>query len=79
MAPVMFKYNCACRKQSNWLLVIKADDTTHKPQTCAEKYSQYAKGIQVPRIAPTNCTKVQHVYNSRGQLMGKNFCVSKNT
>ena len=31
------------------------------------------------RVAPNNCTKVQRVYNSRGQLIGKNFCMLKFT
>ncbi len=45
------------------------------PQTCAKKYSQYVRHSQ---IVP-NCTKIQRVYNSRGQLIGKNMCIMKLT
>jgi hypothetical protein len=60
-------------------LTVKSLDSTNLPQTCAQKYSQYAKGGSGARVAPNNCTKVQRVYNSRGQLIGKNFCILKFT
>lgn len=79
MAPKMFHYNRSYMTPEQYSLTVKSLDSTNLPQTCAQKYSQYAKGSSAPRVAPNNCTKVQRVYNSRGQLISKNFCILKYT
>ena len=85
MAPKMFHYNRSYMTPEQYSLTVKSLGSTTLPQTCAQKYSQYAKGGSGAgagagsRVAPNNCTKVQHVYNSRGQLIGKNFCILKFT
>jgi hypothetical protein len=75
MAPIMFKYNRSYMTTNQWSLSVKTFQATQNPLTCAAKYSQYANSIQGARIAPNNCTQEQRVYNSKGQLIGKNFCV----
>ncbi len=75
MPPKMFHYNRAYMTPEQYSLTVKSLNSTSLPQTCCQKYSQYAKGSSGSRIAPNNCTNVQRVYNSRGQLIGKNFCV----
>ena len=89
MAPKMFHYNRAYMTPEQHSLTVKSLNSTSLPQTCAQKYSQYVNGggfsgssssvASNSRIAPENCTKVQRVYNSRGQLIGKNFCMLKFT
>ena len=46
------------------------------PQTCAKKYSQMVRQTRIIDSL-SNCTKIQRVYNSRGQLIGKNMCIMK--
>jgi hypothetical protein len=83
MPPKMFHYNRAYMTPEQYSLTVKSLNSTSLQQTCSQKYSQYAKGSSGSganaRIVPNNCIKEQRVYNSRGQLIGKNFCILKFT
>jgi hypothetical protein len=77
MAPIMFKNNRSYMTAESLSLSIKSTSPNQVQQTCATKYSQY---VSVgARIAPINCTNEKRMYNSRGQLIGKYFCVLKFT
>ena len=70
MSPKMFNHGRAYQTPEQTSLSIKTINTNSYRLTCAEKYSQNT------RITPTsNCVKEQKVYNSRGQLIGRNYCV----
>lgn len=77
MAPKMFHYNRSYMTPEQHSLTVKSLNSTNLPQTCAQKYSKIANSGSGSgsRVVPNNCTKVQRVYNSRGQLIGKNFCI----
>ena len=75
MAPKMFHYNRSYMTPEQYSLTVKSLNSTNLPQTYAQKYSKFANSGSGSRVAPNNCTKVQRVYNSRGQLIGKNFCI----
>ena len=66
----MFNHNRAYLTHEQMSSTIKNNIV---PLTCATRYSQYVRNA---RIMP-NCTKIQRVYNARGQLIGKNMCIMK--
>ena len=82
MAPKMFHYNRSYMTPEQYSLTVKSLDSTTLPQTCAQKYSQYASIPSAGRTTGssnsyrkvTNCTKLQNVYLN-GKFIGRNFCI----
>ena len=71
MSPKMFNYGRAYQTPEQISLSIKSNNASSYILTCAQKYSQ------TTRIGSTqDCVKEQKVYNSRGQLIGRNLCTA---
>ena len=68
MAPLMFIYNRSYQTPEQYSISLKSTDKINNQQSCAMKFSTYAKTQSSTRI--TNCTKSENVY-FKGRLIGR--------
>jgi len=72
MAPLMFIYNRSYQTPEQYSISLKSTDKINNQQSCAMKFSTYAKTQSSTRI--TNCTKSENVY-FKGRLIGRKYCI----
>lgn len=72
MAPLMFIYNRSYQTPEQYSISIKNTEKINNQQSCAMKFSTYAKTQSSTRI--TNCTKSENVY-FKGRLIGRKYCI----
>ena len=72
MAPLMFIYNRSYQTPEQYSISLKSTDKINNQQSCAMKFSTYAKTQSSTRI--TNCTKSENVY-FKGRLIRRKYCI----